>query len=138
MYSEIILLFADQRDSESPQDLSRDALTEKESFHEEDSKSEDPASPPMTPLPNPAAGLGPSPLLAFGAGKNANPLQNMVNITNSLTSLPPPPLGSPTSPLSFRSNGGRSNNKVTLPPISQEQFDKYSHINTELLVRKVS
>ena len=92
----------------------------------------------MTPLPNPAAGLGPSPLLAFGAGKNANPLQNMVNITNSLTSLPPPPLGSPTSPLSFGSNGGRPNNKMTLPPISQEQFDKYSHINTELLVRKVS
>merc|ERR1719270_2988774 len=26
---------------------------------------------------------------------------------------------------------------MALPPISQEQFDKYSHINTELLVRKV-
>ena len=122
----------DQRDSESPQDLSRDALVEKESFNEEDSKSEDPSSPPTTPRP------GPSPLISFSPNKNNNPLQQMVTITNSLTALPPPPLGSPTSPMSFRNNGSRSQQKMALPPISQEQFDKYSHINTELLVRKVS
>ena len=132
------LFFLDQRDSESPQDLSRDTLAEKEhSINEEDSKSEDPSSPPTTPRP------GPSPLISFSPhAKNNNPLQQMVTITNSLTALPPPPLGSPNSPMSaaaasFRNNGGRPTNKVTLPPISQEQFDKYTHINTELLVRKV-
>ena len=31
----------------------------------------------------------------------------------------------------------RAANKMALSPISQEEFDKYSHINTELLVRKV-
>ena len=137
-YFSIISFFLDQRDSESPQDLSRDTLVEKEhSINEEDSKSEDPSSPPTTPRP------GPSPLISFSPhAKNNNPLQQMVTITNSLTALPPPPLGSPNSPMSaaaasFRNNGGRPTNKVTLPPISQEQFDKYTHINTELLVRKV-
>ena len=135
-----------ERDSESPQDLSRDTLLDKESFNEEDSKSE--ASPPSTPQSASGSNRPPPPLIPFTTKTPGNPLQQMVSITNSLTALPPPPLASPTSALSFRSNGGANSassaaaarvagNKMALPPISQEQFDKYSHINTELLVRKV-
>ena len=140
--------------------MSKEALADKESgscYNEEDSKSE--CSPPSTPQPASVSNRQPPPLpplIPFSPSKSSaaavvptNPLQQMVTITNSLTALPPPPLSSPTSPaMSFRNNGsagsgsgrpcGGGGNKMPLPPISQEQFDKYSHINTELLVRKVS
>lgn len=54
-----------------------------------------------------------------------SPLQRMQNIANSLTSRPN--MGMPShKPL-----------KAVLPPITQEQFDKYSNINTDELVKKV-
>jgi hypothetical protein len=139
---DIFLFF--NRDSDSPQDLSKDAIDKEScSFNEEDTKSEDgPSSPPSTPASSsgPVTVGPPPPLIPFSPQSapscNTNPLHQMVSITNALTALPPH--SSPTSPLSFRNNGSRPTNKVVLPPISQQQFDKYSHINTDLLVRKVS
>ncbi|XP_011422371.1 homeobox protein cut-like 1 isoform X4 [Magallana gigas] len=53
-----------------------------------------------------------------------SPLQRMQNIANSLMSRPH--LVSSAKPL-----------KAVLPPITQEQFDKYSNINTDDLVKQV-
>ena len=143
------LVFLASRDSESPQDLTKDSLDKESSCGGNDdleTKSEDTFGGSNTP-PNPApSSVAPPPLIPFSPGVPppssivGNPLQQMVTITNSLTALPPN--ASPNSPggMPFRNNaalGGRPANKVPLPPISQQQFDKYSHINTELLVRKV-
>lgn len=54
-----------------------------------------------------------------------SPLQRMQNIANSLMSRNTPPSAN-QKPL-----------KAVLPPIAQEQFDKYSNIHTEDLVKKV-
>ncbi|XP_071094460.1 homeobox protein cut-like 1 isoform X3 [Haliotis cracherodii] len=57
--------------------------------------------------------------------ESLSPLQRMQNIANSLSSRPN--LNVPTSkPL-----------RAVLPPITQEQFDKYSNVNTDELVKKV-
>ncbi|XP_046339044.2 homeobox protein cut-like 1 isoform X1 [Haliotis rufescens] len=57
--------------------------------------------------------------------ESLSPLQRMQNIANSLSSRPN--LNVPTSkPL-----------RAVLPPITQEQFDKYSNVNTDDLVKKV-
>lgn len=57
--------------------------------------------------------------------ESLSPLQRMQNIANSLTSRPH--LGMPNSkPL-----------RSVLPPITQEEFDRFSNINTEDLVKKV-
>ncbi|GAB1599610.1 homeobox protein cut-like 1, partial [Argonauta hians] len=54
-----------------------------------------------------------------------SPLQRMQNIANSLTTRSH--VGTPsTKPL-----------KAVLPPITQEQFDKYSNIDTDVLVKQV-
>lgn len=54
-----------------------------------------------------------------------SPLQRMQNIANSLTTRSH--IGTPsTKPL-----------KAVLPPITQEQFDKYSNIDTDILVKQV-
>ena len=59
---------------------------------------------------------------------SSSPLQGMASITNSLTAQPAPSAYRPPQ-RSF---------KAILPPITQEQFDKYESINTEDIVRKVS
>ncbi|KAK6968413.1 homeobox protein cut-like isoform X1, partial [Biomphalaria glabrata] len=54
-----------------------------------------------------------------------SPLQRMQNIANSLTTRPP--AGMPnTKPL-----------RAVLPPITQEEFDRYANMNTDDLVKKV-
>ena len=62
-----------------------------------------------------------------GAPQSASPLQGMASITNSLTNQPLP---TPYRP-------AQRSFKAILPPITQEQFDRYSDINTEELVRTV-
>ena len=56
-----------------------------------------------------------------------SPLQRMASITNSLVSQPPmpgqPPINRP--------------NRASLPPITQQQFDRFSHLNTDEVVRRV-
>merc|ERR1719438_120522 len=51
----------------------------------------------------------------------------MASITNSLVSQPPmpgqPPINRP--------------NRASLPPITQQQFDRFSHLNTDEVVRRV-
>ncbi|XP_043212653.1 homeobox protein cut-like isoform X2 [Amphibalanus amphitrite] len=59
---------------------------------------------------------------------SASPLQRMASITNSLMSsaaMPPMP-PHPTRPA-----------KAVLPPITQQQFDQYSNINTEQVVKRI-
>ncbi|XP_050409044.1 homeobox protein cut-like 1 isoform X2 [Patella vulgata] len=59
------------------------------------------------------------------SSESLSPLQRMQNIANSLTSRPQ--LGMPPSkPL-----------RAVLPPITQEEFDNYSNVNTDDLVKKV-
>ena len=74
---------------------------------------------PHTPTPGTPLGG------ASGLPESLSPLQRMQNIANSLTSRPH--LGMPSNkPL-----------RSVLPPITQEEFDRYSNINTEELVKKV-
>ncbi len=91
--------------------------------------------PPPPPLPPPppvsaaaavALGLHEEALKA-GGGPSSSPLQGMASITNSLTNQPLP---APYRP-------AQRSIKAILPPITQEQFDRYSDINTEELVRTV-
>ncbi|XP_037089449.1 homeobox protein cut-like [Pollicipes pollicipes] len=63
-----------------------------------------------------------------GTVTSASPLQRMASITNSLissASLPPLP-AQPQRPA-----------KAVLPPITQQQFDQYSNINTEQVVKRI-
>ena len=97
-------------------------------------------SPPSAYLANFAPGLDKQQQQQQGGGGGSpkglsglfpptsnSPLQGMQSITNSLTSQP---LHSPYRP-------PQRSYKAVLPPISQEQFDRYEHINTEDVVRKV-
>lgn len=60
-----------------------------------------------------------------GSSESLSPLQRMQHIANSLMSRPQ--LGNPTvKPL-----------RAVLPPISQDQFDKYANMDTDELVKKV-
>ncbi|XP_047477976.1 homeobox protein cut-like isoform X6 [Penaeus chinensis] len=59
---------------------------------------------------------------------SASPLQRMASITNSLMTGPPISTGSPLSQKPL---------KAVLPPITQQQFDQYSNMNTEEIVKKV-
>lgn len=61
----------------------------------------------------------------FGLAGVENPLQRMANITNSLVSQPLP------SP-----HFGQRPLKAILPPITQQQFDHFSHLNTDETVRR--
>ena len=59
---------------------------------------------------------------------SGSPLQRMANITNSLVTTPPSvSFGCPS----------RANLKTALPPITQQQFDRYSHLNTDDVVRRI-
>ena len=58
-----------------------------------------------------------------------SPLQRMASITNSLVSQPSLP-GQP--------NTANRPNRACLPPITQQQFDRFSHLNTDEVVRRVS
>ena len=57
-----------------------------------------------------------------------SPLQRMASITNSLVSQP------------NMTGGGHGNRplRAVLPPITQQQFDQFSHLNTDETVRRVS
>ena len=59
----------------------------------------------------------------------ASPLQRMASITNSLMTSPPLSAGNPISQKPM---------KAVLPPITQQQFDQYSNMNTEDIVKKVN
>merc|ERR1719189_3189589 len=52
----------------------------------------------------------------------------MASITNSLVTSPPS--------VSFGCPSNRSN-RTALPPITQQQFDRYSHLNTDDVVRRI-
>jgi homeobox protein cut-like len=67
---------------------------------------------------------------AAAAGSALSPLQRMASITNSLVSHPHLP--------NSGSGGYPSRPKPCLPPITQQQFDKFQHLNTDETVRKVS
>ncbi len=70
---------------------------------------------------------------AVGGGGKAedaggSPLQRMASITNALVSQPPPVNFPGSSPRPL---------KHALPPISQQQFDRYAHVNTDDTVRRI-
>ena len=77
-----------------------------------------PPPPPPGPVPPPAGAPPPG---------DASPLQGMASITNSLTTQP---LHAPYRP-------AQRSYKAVLPPITQEQFDRYENLNTEDLVKRV-
>merc|ERR550532_1093074 len=56
-----------------------------------------------------------------------SPLQRMASITNSLVSQPNMP----------GQNQMNRPNRAALPPITQQQFDRFSHLNTDEVVRRV-
>ena len=56
-----------------------------------------------------------------------SPLQRMASITNSLVSQPNMP---------GQQQMNRPN-RAALPPITQQQFDRFSHLNTDEVVRRV-
>jgi homeobox protein cut-like len=68
----------------------------------------------------------------------SNPNQLLLQSPNAQNSFPRP---SSTPSPSLSNFGGSSNGlkplKCVLPPVSQEQFDKYANINTDDLVKKV-
>lgn len=67
------------------------------------------------------------PMSAYaGVNDSLSPLQKMQSIANSLSLQAQSPSHLPQKPL-----------KPVLPPITQEQFDRYSNLNTDDLVRKV-
>ncbi|XP_050690230.1 homeobox protein cut-like isoform X3 [Eriocheir sinensis] len=59
---------------------------------------------------------------------SASPLQRMASITNSLMTGPT---------ISTNSSVPQKPLKAILPPITQQQFDQYSNMNTEEIVKKV-
>ena len=93
-----------------------------------------PHHPGLFPPPPPPGGPSPSgnpgtagPASLEEKTSSTSPLQGMASITNSLINQPIPPPYRPAQ-RSF---------KAILPPITQEQFDRYCDINTEELVRTV-
>ena len=73
-------------------------------------------------LPNPSQS---GPMFPGFGNSLENPLQRMASITNSLISQPLPSPQFSQKPL-----------KAVLPPITQNQFDQYAHLNTDELTRK--
>ena len=106
------------------------------------------ASNPVTPLPSQQQPQGNSAVPGAGGAAGGprygsvppseclSPLQRMQNIANSLNSRGgnggPPGSGStpPTGP-------GNKPLRAVLPPITQEEFDRYANMNTDELVKKV-
>lgn len=64
----------------------------------------------------------------FSSTHATNPLQRMASITNSLLTQP---IQAPHQPQQNRPN------KAVLPPITQQQFDMYSNLNTEDIVSRI-
>ena len=72
---------------------------------------------------------GPPPGLEENITTSLSPLQRMASITNSLVTHPP-----------LQGGPGHANRpmRAVLPPITQQQFDLFSHLNTDETVRRVS
>ena len=68
-------------------------------------------------------------IAAAAAGVSLSPLQRMASITNSLVTQN-----------TMAGGGGHGNRplRAVLPPITQQQFDQFSHLNTDETVRRVS
>ena len=81
-------------------------------------------SPGSTLFPS----TGPPPGTAEDIAASLSPLQRMASITNSLVTQPP-----------LTGGGGHGNRpmRAILPPITQQQFDQFSHLNTDETVRRV-
>ena len=71
----------------------------------------------------------PEDIAAAASGVSLSPLQRMASITNSLVTQN-----------SMAGGGGHGNRplRAVLPPITQQQFDQFSHLNTDETVRRVS
>lgn len=87
-----------------------------------------PKSSPSSPniASTPVASL--SDVSTMDLAASLSPLQRMASITNSLVTQPMMP------------NHGLSQsrpNKAVLPPITQQQFDKFQHLNTDEVVRRI-
>ena len=87
-----------------------------------------------------AAAIGyPSPMMvpSSAAGDGVSPLQRMQSIANSLMTANN--ANKPGAGLGFNSQqlGAGKPLRAVLPPISQDQFDRYSNINTDDLVHRV-
>jgi hypothetical protein len=74
----------------------------------------------------PGSGLFPSGDVDL-EGAAMSPLQRMASITNSLVSQP-----------SMPGQCSQNRPRASLPPITQQQFDRFSHLNTDEVVRRVS
>jgi hypothetical protein len=85
-----------------------------------------PVGPPPAFFPTAMPNGGSGHNKAEDAG--SSPLQRMASITNALVSQPPPVNFPGTSPRPL---------KHALPPITQQQFDRYSHVNTDDTVRRI-
>ncbi|XP_059177157.1 homeobox protein cut-like 1 isoform X2 [Physella acuta] len=82
-------------------------------------------SSPLTPTQQQQGSAGGPRYGSVPPAECLSPLQRMQNIANSLTSRP---------------NAGMPNAKplrAVLPPITQEEFDRYANMNTDELVKKV-
>ncbi|XP_040579143.2 LOW QUALITY PROTEIN: homeobox protein cut [Lepeophtheirus salmonis] len=92
-----------------------------------------PNLPPNTGIPNPTSGSA-SPVSglpgieSISAVAALSPLQRMASITNSLVTQPPQ---------TASSCGNSRPNRAILPPITQQQFDRFSHLNTDDTVRRI-
>ena len=86
--------------------------------------------PPTGLFPPAVSGVGGEPSHSVaGLASSLSPLQRMASITDSLVSHPPMP-----------PQGGQLQRpmRAVLPPITQQQFDKFQHLNTDETVRRVS
>ncbi|XP_063850975.1 homeobox protein cut-like isoform X3 [Scylla paramamosain] len=86
------------------------------------------SSTPLSNLVTPITSIAVSSSSGEDLSVSASPLQRMASITNSLMTGPSIPTNAPVpqKPL-----------KAILPPITQQQFDQYSNLNTEDIVKKV-
>ena len=115
----------------APPSPSEDDYIEAVDSHDVIVKSEDVAAKEAAKQPPSGP---PSFFPSAGGGNNkpedasGSPLQRMASITNALVSQPPPVNFPGSSPRPL---------KHALPPITQQQFDRYSHVNTDDTVRRI-
>lgn len=67
----------------------------------------------------------------IAGGEDTSPLQRMQSITNSL-------LAAAGQGFAAQQFAQQRPSKAVLPPITQQQFDHYSNLNTEEIVKRVS
>lgn len=67
----------------------------------------------------------------ISSGEDTSPLQRMQSITNSLLAAAGQGFGA-------QQFAQQRPSKAVLPPITQQQFDHYSNLNTEDIVKRVS